>query len=157
DTASPCAPAVGYSNPPPSVFRYYGTSGGMWRTGAGAGNAVARGGRRVVGWGGMQGDSALGKNYPWRRASIWVGAALVLAVRGVPAPVSAPQFWAEDASAFVHQADHLGGQALNLPHAGYHHLVMRLWAGFWVGIGAPVVAMPALFVFGATLGWLAVG
>ncbi len=111
----------------------------------------------MVGWGGMQGDSALGKNYPWRRALIWVGAGLVLAVLRCPSTFSAPQFWAEDASVFFHQADHLGGQALNLPHAGYHHLAMRLWAGFWVGIGAPVVAMPALFVFGATLGWLAVG
>lgn len=57
---------------------------------------------------------------------------------------------------FFVQADHQGTAALMLPHAGYHHLAMRLWAGMWVGLGVPVLWLPTLFVGGALLGWLAV-
>lgn len=62
-----------------------------------------------------------------------------------------PQFWAEDGAVFFVQADTLGLCALAEPHAGYHHLLLRLVAG----VAAPLDArfVPAVY-FAASLACL---
>ncbi len=95
-------------------------------------------------------------SYPWRQAGLGMLVLLVIAGLRRPAVWMSAQFWAEDASVFFVQADVLGWKALTIPHADYHHLLMRLWAGLWINEGAPVLWMPMLFMAGAVVAWLAV-
>ncbi|MCC5024613.1 MAG: hypothetical protein J6386_18260 [Candidatus Synoicihabitans palmerolidicus] len=69
------------------------------------------------------------QGYPWIQASLTVVLGLVVAGFRRPGVWMSAQFWAEDADVFLGQADGMGRVALSLPHAGYHHLFMRLWAG----------------------------
>ena len=94
--------------------------------------------------------------YPWERAGLAMILVLVVAGLRRPAVWLSAQFWAEDASVFFVQAESMGRMALTVPHAGYHHLLMRLWAGLWVNGGAPIGWMPTLFMLGAVLAWMAV-
>lgn len=96
-----------------------------------------------------------GSSYPWRRALPWLVLAVLLVVLRRPDAFLNPQFWAEDGSVFFVQAEGLGWRALIQPHVGYHHFAMRLWAGACVGAGVPVAWLPAMFVAGASIGWLA--
>lgn len=95
-------------------------------------------------------------SYPWLSAGCWIAVALALVVARSPSTFTDAQFWAEDGSVFFTQADQMGTKALWLPHAGYHHFAMRLWAGLAVGAGLPVVMLPTVFVAGGLLAWLAV-
>jgi len=91
---------------------------------------------------------------PWARAGATVG--LLLAVGRRPAAFFSPQFWAEDGRVFFSQADAMGSAALTLPHADYHHALMRWWAGGWIGTGVPVGWRPTSFLLGAVLAWIGV-
>ncbi len=102
------------------------------------------------------GEREVESRFPWAKAALWVALALAFAIARHPGTFTNAQFWAEDGSVFFTQADQFGADALTMPHAGYHHLAMRLWAGAAVGSGVPVVALPSVFVVGALLAWLAV-
>lgn len=104
-----------------------------------------------------QSENAVGaatNAYPWHWAGVVLVGMLVVAILRRPPAFFNAQFWAEDGSVFFTQAAALKWQALTLPHAGYHHLIQRLWAGVLMEV--PLRWMPTAFVVATALGWSAV-
>ncbi|BCS34308.1 hypothetical protein TBR22_A35380 [Luteitalea sp. TBR-22] len=70
---------------------------------------------------------------------------VVAAVIGLRQPdkVLYPQFWAEDASIFYLEAEHLGTDSLWHPYNGYWHAYSRSFA--WAGTRIPIRLLPAWY------------